>query len=150
MSEEFSLLEKLDVFVAQGLYKDRDALLEDALRSLLRSKPELRARLAIELYRREEVSLSRAAEISGLDLENFKELLREAGVVRRVLPRGEAVQHETDQLLLARESSPCMHTLAHRHGMSPPSVPWRLAFTHAPHEHSSLTLIFSLRAGVPI
>ena len=31
MSEEFTLLEKLDVFVAQGLYKDRDALLEDAL-----------------------------------------------------------------------------------------------------------------------
>ena len=68
MSEEFSLLEKLDVFVAQGIYKDREALLEDALRALLRSKPELRARLAIELYRLEEVSLSRAAEISGLDL----------------------------------------------------------------------------------
>lgn len=106
MSEEFSLLEKLDVFVAQGIYKDREALLEDALRALLRSKPELRARLAIELYRLEEVSLSRATEISGLDLENFKELLREAGVVRRVLPRGEAVQHETEQLLLAREAEP--------------------------------------------
>lgn len=106
MSEAFSLLEKLDVFVAQGLYEDRAALLEDALRALLRSKPELRSRLAIELYRVQEVSLARAAEISGLDLENFKESLREAGVVRRVFPRGEAVQQETQQLLLAREAAP--------------------------------------------
>jgi predicted HTH domain antitoxin len=96
----------VDVFVAQGIYKDREALLEDALQSLLRSKPELRARLAIELYRVAEVSLSRAAEISGLDLENFKELLREAGVVRRVAPRGEAVHDETEQLLVAREAEP--------------------------------------------
>jgi predicted HTH domain antitoxin len=106
MSEESSLLEQVDVLVAHGIYKDREAVLEDALRSLLRSKPELRSRLAIELYRVEEVSLSRAAEISGLDLENCKELLREAGVVRRVMPRGEAVHDETEQLLLAREAEP--------------------------------------------
>ena len=93
-------------------------MLEDALRSgCCAASPELRARLAIELYRREEVSLSRAAEISGLDLENFKELLREAGVVRRVLPRGKPYSMKQTSSCWPG-TSPCMHTLAHRHGMS--------------------------------
>lgn len=34
----------------------------------------------MELYKRKEVSLSRAAEICGLDIENFKELLKERGI----------------------------------------------------------------------
>lgn len=44
------------------------------MRSLLRSKPELRGQLAIELYRQGKVSLSRAAEIGGVDMESFKAL----------------------------------------------------------------------------
>jgi len=99
---EATLLDQLDVLVERGIYKDREALMKDALRSLLRSRPELRERLAVELYRRGEVSLSRAAEIGGLDLENFKELLREAGVARRILPAGEAVRQEAEQLLRLR------------------------------------------------
>ena len=92
MPDGATLLDKLTVLVEHGIYKNQDALVQDALRALLRSKPALRGQLAIALYQQGEVSLARAAEISGLDIESFKELLREAGVVRRIPPAGEAVQ----------------------------------------------------------
>ena len=100
-----------------GLYKDRDALLGCPT---IAAAQQARAPCAFghRALSTEEVSLSRAAEISGLDLENFKELLREAGVVRRVLPRGKPYS--------MKQTSSCwpgilaLHacTLAHRHGMS--------------------------------
>ena len=89
--------------MAKVEYKDRDALMHDAVRALLRSKPELRAQLAVTLYQRGDISLTRAAEISGLDIESYKELLREAGVARRISPIGQEVQHEVQQLLRTRE-----------------------------------------------
>ena len=104
MSEEATLLDAVTVLIERGIYKDREALLHDALRALLRSKPELRGYLAVGLYQRGEVSLTRAAEISGLDLESCKELLREAGVIRSIPSIGQEVQHEVQQLLRAREA----------------------------------------------
>ena len=104
MLEAVTLLDKLDVLVERGIYRDREALMKDAMRSLLRSKPELRGRLAIELYQQGGVSLSRAAEIGGLDIESFKELLREAGIVRSISPVGEAVWKEVEQLMRLREA----------------------------------------------
>lgn len=72
---------KLDkMLVDMGKYSSREELMEDALRALLRTKPELRMDLAIELYKKKEVSLSRAAEICGLNIEDFKELLKERGI----------------------------------------------------------------------
>ena len=102
--EASSLLDELDVLVERGVYRSRESLLIDAVRSLLRSKPELRAQLAIGLYARGEVSLSRAAEIAGVDIESFKELLREVGVTRVVPPVGEAVHCEVEQLMRPRQS----------------------------------------------
>jgi predicted HTH domain antitoxin len=104
MSEEATLLDAVAVLIERGIYKDRDALVQDALRALLRSKPELRGQLAVALYQRGDVSLTRAAEISGLDIESCKELLSEAGVVRGIAPAGQEVQHETRQLLRTREA----------------------------------------------
>lgn len=99
-----AILDELDVLVERGIYKDREALLNDAMRSLLRSKPELRVQLAIELYRRRKVSLSRAAEIGGVDIENFKEHLREAAVPRVIPPIGGVIRDEVEQLMRLRES----------------------------------------------
>ena len=104
MSEAATLLDAVTVLIERGIYKDRDALLQDALRALLRSKPELRGQLAVALYQRGDVSMTRAAEISGLDIESCKELLREAGVVRDIPPAGQDVQHEVQQLLRPREA----------------------------------------------
>jgi predicted HTH domain antitoxin len=97
-----TLLDELDLLVERGVYEDQEALIEDAMRSLLRSKPALRRQLAIGLYKQAKISLSRAAEIEGVDIESFKESLREAGVSRSIPPVGEAVQDEAEMLLHLR------------------------------------------------
>ena len=104
MAEAVTVLNRLDVLIERGIYKDRESLIKDAMRSLLRSKPELRRRLAIELYQQGGVSLSRAAEIGGLDIESFKELLREGGIARSITPIGEAVRNEVELLMHLREA----------------------------------------------
>jgi predicted HTH domain antitoxin len=95
---EASVLEELDLLIQEGIYEDRDALLADAVRALLRSRPELRQQLAVALYKRGQVSLARGAEVAGVDGESFKELLREAGVLRRIEPAGEALKSEVEAL----------------------------------------------------
>jgi len=56
-------------------YKSVDNLIEDAFRALLNLKPGLEVEMAIELYLREEISLLRSAEMAGMDLESFKDVL---------------------------------------------------------------------------
>lgn len=102
--EADAILDELDILVERGIYKDREALLNDAMRSLLRSKPGLRVQLAIELYRRGKVSLSRASEIGGVDIENFKEHLQEAAVSRVIPQIGDVIRDEVEKLIHLRES----------------------------------------------
>ena len=61
-------------------YKSEGALLEDALRALLNLKPELKVEIGVELYLSGEVSLSRAAELAGMEFESFKDVLKARGL----------------------------------------------------------------------
>ncbi|RMD62850.1 UPF0175 family protein [Candidatus Parcubacteria bacterium] len=93
------LLEDVDILVEQGVYTSKDELLDDAIRALLRTRPELRQELALALYTRGRISLTRAAEMAGLDIESFKDLLHDMGVPYRVSPVGkETVREEIDIL----------------------------------------------------
>ena len=69
-----------EVLVNIGKYPNKEELRKDALRALIRTKPELKRGVAIELYKKKEISLARAAEICGLNIEEFKELLKERGI----------------------------------------------------------------------
>jgi predicted HTH domain antitoxin len=96
-----TVLSNLDgILLRIGKYENKSELITDALRALLRAKPELRRDVAVELYTKKEVSLSRAAEICGLDIENFKELLKERGVKISVpsIPV-EAIDKEVERIL---------------------------------------------------
>lgn len=53
-------------------------------RSLLTLHPELKTELAILLYRKEEVSLRRAAELAGISRDAFKELLESRSIERHI------------------------------------------------------------------
>jgi len=76
-----TVLSKLDeILVRIGKYPSKEELIEDALHTLIRVKPDLKRDLAIELYAKKEVSLSRAAEICGLNIEDFRALLKERGI----------------------------------------------------------------------
>ena len=76
-----SMLDEFDeILVDIGKYPNKEELMKDALRALLRAKPELKKEMAVELFRKGAVSLSRAAEIYGSNIEDFKELLKERGI----------------------------------------------------------------------
>lgn len=61
-----------------------EELEKEAYRALLRERPELRISLAVEEYRKGEVTLNRAAEIAGVTTEEMKEILNKRGVkIRR-------------------------------------------------------------------
>jgi predicted HTH domain antitoxin len=68
---------EVDALVRTGLYKSRDEVISDAIRNLLLNNRSLRLELAIDLFRTDEVSLGRAAEIAGIDRWQFQEVLRE-------------------------------------------------------------------------
>jgi len=78
----------MDMYLSKSLprvlvpkyYNSVDNLIEDAFRALLNLKPGLKVEISIELYFKEEVSLSRAAEIAGMDIEGFKEILKMRGL----------------------------------------------------------------------
>lgn len=76
------LAEDLDALADLGGYESADAVLEDAIRTLLRRRPELRMELTVEKYRSGTVSLNRAAELAGVSTEEFKTELAERGITR--------------------------------------------------------------------
>jgi len=86
--------------VEVDLYPDEESVIRDALRSLLRTRPEMRLELAVRRYEAEEdLSLARAAEIAGVSYDQMKELLAERGVALRLGPRSvEEAQDEVDEL----------------------------------------------------
>lgn len=72
----------LDAIVAAGGYDETDAMVEEAVRELLRQRPELRLSLAVEKYQSGSVSLNRAAELAGVSVEAFKDELIDRGIDR--------------------------------------------------------------------
>ncbi|MDJ1434231.1 UPF0175 family protein [Halostagnicola sp. A-GB9-2] len=72
----------VETIAAVGGYDDTDDVLEDAVRELLRRRPELRTSLAIEKYRAGDVSLNRAAELADMSTERLKDELTDRGIDR--------------------------------------------------------------------
>ena len=71
------------------LYPNQDAVIQDALRSLLHEKPQLRVELAVHRYQTEEISLAKAAHLAGLSFDSMKALLVQRGIQPRLGPADE-------------------------------------------------------------
>jgi predicted HTH domain antitoxin len=78
----------LDVhsFVDARLYKDDQEVIQDALRYLVRGRPDLRVRLAIHRYQTEDISLAKAASLAGVSWAQMKDILIAHGVQPRLGP----------------------------------------------------------------
>jgi predicted HTH domain antitoxin len=74
------LEDELKAVVQAGNYRSQEEAIGHALEVLLAAHPPLRLNTAVELYRRSRVTLSRAAEIAGVEVETFKTRLAEHGV----------------------------------------------------------------------
>ena len=66
------LEDELMAVVQAGDYTSKEEAIGHALEVLLAANVPLRINTAVELYRQEKVTLTRAAEIAGLELETFK------------------------------------------------------------------------------
>lgn len=71
-------------FVAAQLYSDGEAVIQDALRHLLRARPDLRIQLVIYRYQTENLSLAKAAQLAGVSWAQMKDILIEHGVQPRL------------------------------------------------------------------
>jgi predicted HTH domain antitoxin len=78
------LKEGIEGLIRAGYYENREALLEEAFRTMIEVKPSIRLEMAAELYKSEKVSLSRAAEIAGISMEGFRVFLELKGIKRIV------------------------------------------------------------------
>ena len=50
------------------------------MKILFESRPNLKLAAAVEMYKKEEVTLGRAAEIAGMGVIEFKDVLRDRGI----------------------------------------------------------------------
>ncbi|MCD4844539.1 MAG: UPF0175 family protein [Methanosarcinales archaeon] len=92
--------EGINSLIRAGYYESRDELLDDAFRTMLEVRPTLKTEMAVELYKTEKISLSRAAEISGTSTEGFKNILEQRGIRRIVkAPSNDKIKKEVDLII---------------------------------------------------
>ncbi len=72
--------QEIGAVVQAGYYSNKSEVVRDAIRLLFETRSELRHASAIELYKSGEITLSRAAEIAGMNMFEFKEILKDRGI----------------------------------------------------------------------
>jgi len=73
-------------FVEARLYASEEEVVRDALRHLLRARPDVRVQLAAYRYQTEGLSLAKAAELGGVSWTQMKEILLEKGIALQLGP----------------------------------------------------------------
>lgn len=73
---------EIEAVIKAGYYSSKSEVVKDALRLLFETRKELKTASAIELYRNGDISLGKAAEIAGVTVVEFKELLASRGIYR--------------------------------------------------------------------
>ena len=86
-AQSVSVDRKVKALVNAGYYSSELEVIKDAMRSLFRENVELKVNAAIELYKEEEVSLSKAAEMAGVTTIEFKDILGKRGIIREIEAR---------------------------------------------------------------
>jgi predicted HTH domain antitoxin len=76
--------------VQARLYDTEEDVVRDALRHLLRARPEVRIQVAVHRYQTEDLSLARAASLAGVSWAQMKEILLEKGIQPRLGPESVA------------------------------------------------------------
>ncbi|RMF91192.1 MAG: UPF0175 family protein [Nitrospinota bacterium] len=90
---------KVQDFVEARLYDSTEDVIQDALRHLLRARPNLRIQLAVHRYQKEGISLAKAASLAGVSWAQMREILVEAGIQPRLGPETlEEAEQETQAL----------------------------------------------------
>lgn len=98
-----TIAEEIDTVARAGGYADSRALIQHALEVLMIANPALRRATALSLYREGKITLSRAAEIAGEDIEAIKLWLAEEGHDRIIDVDPETVIKNAEKILKCSE-----------------------------------------------
>lgn len=98
----FSLSERdkmeIDSLASSDKFTSKSDVVKTALRLMKERNPEYKTDIAVQMFRKDKVSLGKAAEIAGTDRESFKELLEERGIEREVKSR-EGIEERIDEVV---------------------------------------------------
>lgn len=89
---------EIDALVQAGYYSSKSDVVKDALRTFLSEKKNLRLAAAVELYKRDELSLGKAAEVADVGMVEFKEILASRGY-KRVLSVSRRETRKADEIM---------------------------------------------------
>lgn len=87
--------------VRARLYSSEEEVVRDALRHLLRARPDARINVAIHRYQTEGLSLARAADLAGVSWAQMREILLEKGIQPRLGP--ETLQEAKEEVQALRD-----------------------------------------------
>ena len=76
---------EISALVRSGYYSSKSDVAKDAFRTLFSVKKQLKIASAVEMYKSGEVSLTRAAEISEIDVESFKAILLDRKITIQIV-----------------------------------------------------------------
>jgi len=83
-----------------GSYPSEEEFIEDAIRTFLAGRKDLRIDIAAELYKEDKVSIGRACEIAELGRERMKEELNKRGIEIRRGPKNKSeLKKNVEELL---------------------------------------------------
>lgn len=90
---------EIRALIKYGYYSSIDEAIKDAFMTLLNVRPDLKISAAIELYKEEEISLSRAAEMAGVSTIEFKNILANKGIIRKIGARNKEELRQGAELI---------------------------------------------------
>jgi len=71
---------KINALVKGGYFRSKANFIEESVKHMLISRGDLKINAAVEMYRSKDVSLALAAEVAGMSIFEFKELLKTRGI----------------------------------------------------------------------
>jgi len=74
------VVKQVNALIEGGYYPSEAEFVEDAISAFFELRKDMKIASVIELYKKEEISISKAAELAGLDMEEMKRVLVEEGV----------------------------------------------------------------------
>jgi len=89
--------------VRARLYSSEEEAVRDALRHLLRARPDARVDVAVHRYQTEGLSLAKAADLAGVSWAQMREILLEKGIQPRLGP--ETLQDAEEEARVLRDFS---------------------------------------------
>ena len=78
--------QEIEAVIDAGYYSNKSEVVRDALRTLFEQKHQLRLAAAVELYKSERVTLSKAAELADMSSTEFKDILKDRKI-KVVVPK---------------------------------------------------------------